>query len=85
MVYKLLDDFAIGSDVVGVLIAFVSSSHFRVAAIDVESFLGSSWFAANLTSFFSVYVVHCVTQMSFSFGLACKALLAQSNVLVRRT
>jgi hypothetical protein len=39
VVHKALDDFAVGSDVVGVLITFVFELVLPGSAVDVESFL----------------------------------------------
>ena len=47
---QALNDFAVGSDVMCVLIAFVSSAYFQVPAVDIEGVLGGGRFTANLAS-----------------------------------
>ncbi|HMG75326.1 MAG TPA: hypothetical protein VK582_17650 [Pyrinomonadaceae bacterium] len=79
---KLLNDLAVGSNVVRVLIVFVARSDLKIAAIDVECFLRRSWFGVNFSAFCSVYVIHSLTQMFFSFGLGDESFLAESNTLV---
>jgi hypothetical protein len=65
-----------------VLIAFVSSSYFQVATVNIQSLLGSSRFTANLSALFCVYVVHGLTQMFFGLAFSCEAFLPKSDILV---